>query len=435
MDLKRQFGLWTAVSIIIAQVIGVGIFLVPAGMARSVDSPFWLFVIWISVGIMSLCGALCYAELGARFPQTGGTFIYLREAFGNGAAFLFGWMVLLVVDPGLTAIFGVGFASYFGYLMGVSRDSDLVKYIAVGAVIMVGLISVVGTRTGPRFVQTLTAIKLATLSFIVIYGFASASGDPANFEPFFRAPKDISGALAGGLVGAFFAFAGWWDVARIAGEIKEPERNFPRAMFISISALIVVYVLTSAVFIFLVPIGNVANDEAFAAMVGEALFGRIGGQALSVIVAVSVAGTLFAYIVSSPRVYYAMARDGLFLKSVGELHPRFGTPVKATFIQIALASLLILSGTFSQILGYFFFVVILFTVLAVFGLFRIRSSSSGGYKTPFYPLTPILYIILASVTMFFIAWGSPRETIIGASVMILGVLVYYFWIRKRLAVQ
>lgn len=144
MQLKRQFGPWTAASIIIAQVIGVGIFLVPAGMARSVDSPFWLFVIWIGVGIMSLCGALCYAELAARFPETGGTFIYLREAFGRGAAFIFGWMVLLVVDPGLTAIFGVGFASYFGYLMGVPRDSDAVRYMAVGAVIVVGLISMIG---------------------------------------------------------------------------------------------------------------------------------------------------------------------------------------------------------------------------------------------------------------------------------------------------
>lgn len=431
MQLKRQFGPWTAASIIIAQVIGVGIFLVPAGMARSVDSPFWLFVIWIGVGLMSLCGALCYAELAARFPETGGTFIYLREAFGRGAAFIFGWMVLLVVDPGLTAIFGVGFASYFGYLMGVPRDSDVVRYMAVGAVIVVGLISMIGTRTGPRFVQLLTAIKLATLSFIVIYGFAAGSGDMANFEPFFRTPKDISGALAGGLVGAFFAFAGWWDIARLAGEIKEPERNFPRAMLASISVLIVVYVMTSAVFIFLVPAGNVANDEAFAAMVGEALFGRIGGQALSVIVAVSVAGTLFAYIVASPRVYYAMAKDGLFFKSVGELHPRFGTPVRATFIQIGLASILILSGTFSEILGYFFFVVIFFTALAVFGLFRIRLRPSDGYKTPFYPLTPILYIVLAAVTMFFIAWGSPKETLIGVTVMVIGVLVYYLGVRNR----
>lgn len=431
MQLKRQFGPWTAASIIIAQVIGVGIFLVPAGMARSVDSPAILFTIWIGVGVMSLCGALCYAELAARFPETGGTFVYIREAFGRGAAFIFGWMVLLVVDPGLTAIFGVGFASYFGYLMGVSRDSDLVRYMAVGAVILVGLISIAGTRTGPRFVQFLTALKLATLSFIIIFGFSSGSGDAANFEPFFRLPKDMSAALAGGLVGAFFAFAGWWDVARLAGEIRDPERNFPRAMLASIGGLIVIYVLTSAVFIYLVPAGKVANDEAFAAMVGEALFGRIGGQVLSVVVAISVAGTLFAYILASPRVYYAMAREGLFLKSVGELSPRFGTPLRATLIQIVLASILILSGTFNEILGYFFFVVILFTTLAVFGLFRIRQSDSSGYKTPFYPVTPILFIILAAATMFFIAVGSPLQTAIGVSVMIIGFPVYYLTFRNR----
>ncbi len=389
MQLKRQFGLWTAVALIIGQVIAVGIFLTPAGMAKSVGSPFWLLVIWIVMGAMTLSGALCYGELAARFPEAGGSYVYLREIYGKVAAFLYGWMVLLVLDPGLTAIFGVGLASYIEYITELSPFGKQITAIAL--VVVVGLINIFGARVGANFLKVLTVLKIGTLLFIILYGFFGGFGDWSNFQPFFAVPDDVLGAFAGGIVGAFFAFAGWWEVTRIAGEIENPERNLPKALIIGVIAITIIYILTSTVFFYLVPVSAVTNDETFAAQAGEALFGKIGGIVFASIVIISVLGTLVAYLMVSPRVYYAMAKDDLFFKSFGEPHPRFGTPHRATIIQIFLACVLILAGNFEQILSYFFFVVVLFIALVVAGIFKIHKREFGGYKTIFYPLTPLFF--------------------------------------------
>ncbi len=428
MELKRQFGLWTAVAVIIGQVIGVGIFLVPAGMAKSVGSPAWLFGIWALVGLMTLCGALCYAELASRFPEAGGSYVYLREGYGRGAAFVYGWMVLLVLDPGLTAIFGVGFASYASFIFGLSSAAQ--SAVAIIAVVAIGLITILGTGVGAGFLKALTVAKVGTLLFIVVFGFGSGRGDWSNFTPFFAAPPDLFGALAGGFVGAFFAFAGWWEVTRMTGEISDPQRNVPRMLILGILGLSVIYIATSAVFAYLVPTAYVANDEAFAALAGQALFGEVGGIIFAAAVCISVAGTLFAYLLVSPRVYYAMANDGLFFRSVGKLHPRFGTPYLAILIQMALASVLILTGGFNEILGYFFFVVILVIGMAVAGLIRMQKIPTDGYRTPLYPLPLIVYLMLTAIVLFFVGMQNPTQTLIGLGVVSLGIPVYHFVFKR-----
>lgn len=348
--MKRQFGIWTAIALIVGQVIAVGIFLTPAGMAKAVGSPFWLLVIWLLMGAMTLSGALCYGELASRFPEAGGSYVYLREIYGKSVAFLYGWMVLLVLDPGLTAIFGVGLASYAGYLIDFSPLGK--QILAISTIVIVGLINILGAKTGANFLKILTVLKIGTLLFIICYGFLGGFGRWSNFEPFFALPANDIGALAGGVVGAFFAFAGWWEITRVAGEIENPATNLPKALSIGVIAITAIYILTSAVFFYLVPIARVTNDETFAAQAGEALFGKIGGSVFAIIVIVSVLGTLMAYLMASPRVYYAMAQDKLFFKSFGELHPRFQTPHRATIVQVFLASILILSGTFEQIVSY-----------------------------------------------------------------------------------
>ena len=428
MQLKRQFGLWTAVALIVGQVIAVGIFLTPAGMAKSVGSPFWLLIIWLVVGLMTLSGALCYAELAARFPEAGGSYVYLREAYGRVPAFLYGWMVLLVLDPGLTAIFGVGLAGYAGYLIDLSPVGK--QILAISVIAIVGLINISGARIGANFLKALTVLKIGTLLFIIVYGFAGGFGDWNNFKPFFAVPSDTFGAFAGGIVGAFFAFAGWWEVTRVAGEIENPERNLPKALVIGVAAITLIYIATSAVFFYLVPVAAVTNDETFAAQAGEALFGRTGGVVFALIVMVSVLGTLVAYLLVSPRVYYAMARDDLFFKSFGEPHPRFNTPHRATIVQIILASILILLGNFEQILSYFFFVVVAFIALAVAGLFRIHGREFAGYKTIFYPLTPLFFLTITTFVLLLIAMRNPVHSFLGAAVVLLGVPVYYLLFKK-----
>jgi basic amino acid/polyamine antiporter, APA family len=429
MQLKRQFGLWTAVSILVGQVIAVGIFLTPAGMAKSVGSPFWLLIIWLLMGLMALCGALCYGELASRFPEAGGSYVYLREAFGKPLAFLYGWMVLLVLDPGLTAIFAVGLTSYVDYLVPMS---PFVKQIfAVSTVIIVAILNILGTKLSGSILQLLTFLKVGTLFFLVVYGFVGSFGDWNNFTPFFAMPKDTFGAIIGGFVGAFFAFAGWWEVSRIAGEIENPEKNLPKALAIGVIILTVIYIATSAVFMYLVPIANVTNDVTFAAQAGEALFGQIGGKVFSIIVIVSVLGTLVAYLMVSPRVYYAMAKDKLFFAKIAELHPKFNTPHRATLIQVLLASILILLGNFEQILSYFFFIVVLFIGLTVAGLFRIRKVEFAGYKTPFFPLTPIIFLTLTAIVLFLIGMRNPLQTVLGIGVVALGIPVYYLLFKGK----
>lgn len=429
MQLKRQFGLWTTVVLLIGQSIAVGIFLTPAGMAKSVGSPFWVLAIWVLMGAMTLSGALCYGELAARFPEAGGSYVYLREVWGKPTAFLYGWMDLLVLDPGLTALFAVGLTKYFVYLVPFSQNGQVA--FAISVVVVLGLINILGAKLGANFLKILTFLKITTLLFIIIYGFSGGFGSWQNFTPFFAVPADTFGAFAGGIISAFFAFAGWWEVTRIAGEVENPNKNLPKALTIGVLAITLIYILTSAVFFYLVPLGNVTNDETFAAQAGEVLFGKIGGMIFSSIVIISVLATLLAYLMFAPRVYYAMAKDGLFFKSFGELHPRFGTPHRATIIQVILACVLILSGTFDQILSYFFFVVVFFIALTVAGLFKIHKEEFSGYKTYLYPLTPIFFLFITAIVLLMIAMKNPVQSFLGVAVVLLGLPVYYLILGKK----
>jgi basic amino acid/polyamine antiporter, APA family len=426
--LKRQYGLLTAVAVIIGQVIAVGIFLTPAGMARSVGSPFWLLVIWLVMGTMTLCGALCYAELAARFPEAGGSYVYLREAYGSSVAFLYGWMVLLVLDPGLTAIFSVGLTSYLGHIVAVPEAGR--PAIAIAIVVLVAGINIFGARLSSNILKILTALKVGFLLFIVGFGFIGGRGDLGNLEPFFAVPPSIFGAFAGGMVGAFFSFAGWWELTRLAGEIRDPEQNLPRALTLGVIALTIIYIATSAVFLYLVPLSGITSDETFAAQAGEALFGSAGGKIFAAIVVISVLGTLVAYLMVSPRVYFAMAKDGVFFDSVARVHPRFGTPSRAVAIQALLASALILSGSFQQILSVFFFVVVFFIAMTVAGLFLIRRKEFAGYKTPFFPITPIVFLVITAIVLFFIGMQDPIRTLVGVAIVLIGIPVYYFVFQK-----
>jgi APA family basic amino acid/polyamine antiporter len=426
--LKRQIGLRTATALIVGEVIAVGIFLTPAGMAKSLGSPMWLLIVWLIMGGMALCGALCYGELASRFPEAGGGYVYLREAYGRPIAFLYGWMALLVMDPGLTAALAVGLASYVGYIFKLSPVG--LKAVAIGAIVLVALVNIRGVQLGGWLVRWLTVLKISLLGLLIIWGFGMRLGNWSNFTPLVAqrpGSEPLIGALAGGLVGAFFSFGGWWDLGKLAGEVRDPERTLPRALIYGVMILTIVYVLTSAVFIYLVPLERVTSGEIFAAQVGEVLFGRIGGQVLSGIVIIAVLGSLAAVVMSAPRVYFAMARDGLFIPAAASIHPRFGTPARAIVIQAALASVLVLVGTFNTIISYFIFVVVIFIALTVAALFRLRRTAGGrsGYRTPGYPVTPVLFLLLIALLLFLLGGRNPLQALLGVGVVALGLPVYY----------
>jgi APA family basic amino acid/polyamine antiporter len=432
--LKRQIGLKSATALIIGEVIAVGIFLTPAGMAKSLGSPLWLLVVWMVMAGMALCGALCYGELAARYPEAGGGYVYLREAYGPGLAFLYGWKSLLVMDPGIIAALAVGFSSYADYLLGVGSFGR--KALAIGAIAVIALINIAGVRVGAGLLRFLVVVKLGALAAIITWAIATRAGNLDHFTPFAaqRAGSEpLGAALAAALVGAFFAFGGWWDLGKLAGEVRQPERNVPLALVLGVTAVALVYIATSAVFVYLVPMESVVSGETFAAQAGEVLFGKAGGAIFSVVVIVSILGSLCALLMSAPRVYFAMARDGLFLERVAELHPRYGTPARATIVVAVLASILVLAGTFNQIVGYFVFVTVCFIAITVAGLsvLRRRQAPPGAFRVPGYPLTPAIFLMMVLLLLILIAGNNPRQAFLGVGVMLLGIPVYYLLQKGR----
>jgi len=405
----------------------VGIFLTPAAMARSLGSPFWLLMVWIAMGGMTLCGALCYGALAARFPEAGGGYVYLRELWGPRVAFLYGWKCLLVMDPGVTAALATGLAAYVSVI--VPLDPAQGRLLAATAVFVLAAANIAGLRLGDGLLRALTALKLGALGFLVVWAVASGAGDWGHFVPFLAQREGslpLMPALAGALVAAFFSFGGWWEAAKIAGEVKDPARTLPRALALGVSIVTVVYLAVSATFVYLVPIEAATSGETFAAQAGAALFGPAGGKVMAAVVVVCVLGSLSALILLLPRVYYAMARDGVFFQSMGELHPRFGTPARAIALQAAVAALLIAMGTFEEIVAYFVFVTVAFIALTVAGIFVLqrRSGAQGGLRVPGYPVTPALFLGMTLLLLVLLALNRPKQALVGMLVVAVGAPLY-----------
>ena len=437
-ELRRQIGIRTAAALVVGEVIAVGIFLTPAGMAKALGSPMWLLVVWLAMGAMALCGALCYGELSARYPEAGGGYVYLREAYGPALAFMYGWMAFLVMDPGLTAALAVGLATYAGY--GLKLSPLGIKILAVATIIVVALINIRGVRLGAGFVRNMTFLKLGLLAFVFLWGVGFQLGDWSNFIPFVERRANsapLIGALAGGMIGAFFSFAGWWDLGKLAGEVKNPARTLPRALAYGVIIVTIVYVLTSFAFVYLVPSEQVTSGETFAAQAGEVLFGRAGGLIFSLIVVVAVLGSLAAVVMSAPRVYFAMARDGVFIPSVAVVHKRYETPARAIALQAVLASVLVVAGSFNEIVSYFVFVVVVFIGLTILALFKFRRQDASGvnYLTPGYPLTPIVFLVLIVAMLVLLAGNNPMQAFLGVAVVALGFPVYLFLFRNKRLVE
>lgn len=430
--MKRQLGLLAAAAVVVGEIVGVGIFLTPAEMASGLGSPFGVMVVWLVVSLTAFCGALCYGELAARFPEAGGGYVYLREAWGSGVAFLYGWKSLLVMDPGVTAALAVGGAGYAAYLLPLGPTGT--RLFAVATILVLAAINALGARAGARVLTTLTVGKIVLLAVIIGWGFASGRGEMTNFTPFFEVRPGtgpLMAGVAGGLFAAFFSFGGFWDVAKLAGEVRDPSTTLPRALALGVGLAATIYVLTSATFIYLVPIEESADAQAFVARVGETLFGDAGGAILAGAVVIAVFACVAAILMASPRVYYAMARDGLFLRSVARVDPASGVPRRAIAIQAVLASILVLLGTFEDILGYFVFITVAFVALTVAGLFRLPRPDDRDYRVPLYPWTPIAFLALLAVILTFLVAGRPGPAAAGTAVVALGIPVYLLVVRRN----
>jgi basic amino acid/polyamine antiporter, APA family len=439
--LARRLGLATATALVVGEVIGVGIFLTPAGMAKSLGSPSWLIAVWLTMGASAIGGALCFGGLAARYPEAGGLYVYLREAFGPRTAFLFGWLSMLVTDPGLTAMLAVGLADYVAHLVPLSGWEF--TGVAIAAIAVLAAVNMVSSAIGSGVLRALAVLKLGLLAFLVAWGFGFGRGDWSNLTPFWtqRPGSDLlPEALAGGLILAFISFAGWWDASKIAGEVRDPGRTMPRALVLGVSIVTIVYIAVSVVFLYLVSPDQIATDQdkaAFAALAGRALFARTGEVVFSAIVVASVAGSLAAILMASPRVYYAMARDGLFFSGFAAVDPRRGTPARAIAIQAALATVLTLTGSFEQILDYFMVPTLAFLAMTLAGVFvlhhrsRSRSPAEPALIVPGYPVTVLLALVPILIVIVLQPLRDPKRVAIGLAVVALGVPVSMLVLARR----
>jgi len=417
MQERKQMGLAGAIAVVMGEAIALGIFLTPAAMARSLGSPLLLAAIWCGMGLIALCGALCYSELSVRFPVIGGEYIYLREGYGGRIAFLYGWMSAAVMDPGVAAALAVGAAPYVLTVAGRTGTAPL----WIPALILVTLcaLNYIGTSLSRNLMTALNILKIAVLVSMVAWVFLSAHASLHNVLPLAaRRPGSdpLFAAIAGATISAFFSFGGWWEAGKVAGEIENPRRNMPLAFVGGVLLVTAVYLLVSFAFLAVVPLQSIVSNTAFVAQFGEALFGSTGSRILSACVLLCVAGGLMALTMAAPRVYYAMAKDGAFFAPFGRLHPRFGTPANAVLLQTVMALLVLCLGAFDRILSFIIFSAICFLSLSVSTLFRLPPPVRHWW----FPAAPILFLIGCALIDAMILMHDPVPALIGLAIVLCG---------------
>jgi basic amino acid/polyamine antiporter, APA family len=327
-----------------------------------------------------------------------------------------------------------GTASYASYIF---RWTPLTtKLAAIAAIWALCVLNIVSIRLSATFMRWITWLKLGVLGLLTVWAIVFRLGSWANFVPFVAqrpGSMPLAAALAVAMVGAFYSFGGWWEVSKIAGEVRDPSRTLQRALVLGVIVVTAIYVLISGVFLYLLPLEKVTSNETFVAQVGTVLFGPAGGVVFAAIVVVCVLGSLAGFTMSAPRVYYAMARDGLFLEAVGRVHQGYGTPAAAIAVQGGIATLLVWVSSFQQIIAYFIFVAVAFLGLTVAGLFKLRGRNRGNATavlTPGYPLTPLAFLTLVGLLLAAVAAHSPRETGLGILVVLAGLPAYALFRRR-----
>jgi basic amino acid/polyamine antiporter, APA family len=416
---------------VVTQVVGVGIFLTPATMMRTVGSTRAALVIWAVMGALSIAGAICYAELTTRFPKAGGGYIFLREGFGARSAFVFGWMALLVMDPGITAALGIGLAQYL--LAALGALPDLVPVVAVATTIAFGVLTLAGVAASTAVLRWTAIAKLAIVA-ILVGAAAFRVGGAASAESTVAARSGAIGmeALAASVIAAFFAFGGWWELGRMSEEVESPRRTMPRALIGGLVLVTAIYASVSIAYVLSAPGRIEGTDEAFVAAIGAALFGDTAGRLLAVMVAVAVSGSLAATLLAAPRMYLAMARDGLFPARLARFNERRGASPALTLIQVSLACLLILLGSFDQILGYFVPVTVFFLALSAAAVLRLPRppADNNVFRAPLHPLPILLFLLLIASVLALFVIGQPTQTLLGAAVAAAGVPISFLVIAR-----
>jgi basic amino acid/polyamine antiporter, APA family len=439
--LPRRIGLWSAVAIVIGTTIGSGIFRSPAGIADRLPGPLPLMGIWVFAGILVLCGALTLAEVGGAYPHTGGIYVYLREGWGRLAAFLFGWSELVIIRAAALGAISITFAEYLlrtlGHDPSVAPYDEWAHYIAAAAIALMAIVNILGVRWG-ALVQNATSIaKYAGLVVIVMLAFALAlpKNGTANFSPAAPPGSFTVSAFGLALVSVLWAYDGWADLSFIGGEVKDPRRNIPRSLVLGTLAIIGIYLLANLAYLAVFPVEELRRSPRIAADVAQRLVGAPGVLFVGVTVMLSTFGTLNGSILTSPRIFYAMAEDGMLFRKVAEVHPKYQTPWVAITVAAILGIGFVLLRTFEQLADTFVTAIIPFYALGVASIYvlRRRAGYDPPFRTPGYPVVPAIFILstIYLLANAIIDESSRMGTLAVLGIILLGIPVYYLTVARR----
>lgn len=429
--LRRSLGLFHATTAVIGGIVGAGIFLNPAVVARQVGSPGWILAAWILGGLVALVGSWIYAELGSERPAAGGQYVFLREAYHPAVAFLYGWGLLWVIQSGGMAAVAITFAQYLRTVVGWGLDD---RIVAVAALALLTGMNCLGVRTGAATQSALTVLKSVAIAGLVLAGFLGpVAATPAATGTAATIPEGGILPLLGAMVPVLFAYGGWQTAGFLAGEVRDPSRTLPRALILGIAGVIVLYLGSNAAYLRSLGAVGLAGTRTPASDVLRQALGEAGARWIAVGIVVSTLGFLSQGMLTAPRVYYAMGRDRVFLTWLGRVDPRTGAPTAAILLQGVVASLIACSGSYEAILNYVVSVDFIFYGLAglcIF-VFRRRPGSAPGFRVPLHPwstlgFTGVCWIVVANLVR-----QQPLQSAIGLGILAAGLPAFLYWRRKN----
>ena len=418
--------------IVMGGIVGSGIFINPYVVAQHVHTPFLILGVWAAGGVLAMLGAFIWAELATRLPGTGGQYLYLREAYHPMVAFVYGWVLLLVTQTGGMAAVAVTFAHYYREISGFGGSDGA---IAAAALIGLTVINCFGARAGSNVQSALMLMKMAAIAAMVVLGIAMGGGT-LHALPLLGQPisPGLFGSIAAAMTPIAFAYGGWQTASFVAAELRDPRRDLSRGLILGVSGVVLLYLSVNLVCVKVLGPEGLAATKTPASAVMRAALGERGAWWIAVGIAVSTLGFLSQGILTAPRVYYAMARDGLFFESIGRAAKRTGAPVMAIVLQGVLATAIALLGRYEQILNFEIgvdFISFAFTAAAVFVLRRRGGDEAGVYRTPGHPYTTAIFVLAAAAIVFSTSWHNPRDTFIGQLILLSGIPVYLYWSRRK----
>jgi basic amino acid/polyamine antiporter, APA family len=492
-ELVKGLGLTSSTTLVMGSMIGSGIFIVSADISRLVDSPALLILAWLVTGFLTITGALCYGELAAMMPRAGGQYVYLRESLGPLWGFLYGWTLFLVIQTGTIAAVGVAFGKFLGiFFPSISSSNWILHFwkappirigpmvlgnmdvglntqnlMAILVVVILSVVNIFGLKTGAMIQNVFTIAKASALFGLVVLGLIvgrNAQSIAANFGDFWRnagwsllhpvqvgvgGPMAMVGMLtivAVAQVGSLFSSDAWNNVTFTAGEVKNPSRNLPLSLALGTGIVILLYVAANVIYLNVLPMDGsptgativergikYATEDRVGTAVMQQMFGPTGGALMAIAILISTFGCCNGLILAGSRVYYAMAKDGLFFRNVARLHPAYKTPAISLMVQMVWTCVLCLSGTYGQLLDYIIFAVLVFYILTIVGLFVLRRThptAERPYRAVGYPVLPAVYILMALFIDIVLLRYKPQYTWPGLMIVLVGIPVYYMWSRS-----